>query len=83
MKRDKLLAVLVILLGTVLIAATLLYLLTDQMILGLIPICSAVLMVPMMQLWRGKENGMLYSILFLIAGVLNLIAAVMQILSAL
>ena len=83
MKRDKLLAVLVILLGVVLIAATLLYLFTDRMIPGLIPICSAVLMIPMMQLWRGKENGTLYSILFLSAGVLNLIAAILQIWTAL
>lgn len=83
MKRDKLWAVLVILLGVVLIAATLLFLLTDRMIPGLIPICSAVLMVPMMQLWRGQENGTLYSILFLAAGVLNLIAAILQIWTAL
>lgn len=83
MKRDKLLAVLVILLGVVLIAATLLFLLTDRMIPGLIPICSAVLMVPMMLLWRGQKNGTLYSILFLAAGVLNLIAAILQIWTAL
>lgn len=80
MKRDKLLAVLVILLGVVLIAATLLFLLTDRMIPGLIPICSAVMM---MLLWRGQENGKLYSILFLTAGVLNLIAAILQIWTAL
>ncbi|MBQ8835219.1 MAG: hypothetical protein IJ001_09920 [Oscillospiraceae bacterium] len=83
MKKDKLLAVIVILLGVIVMAASIVYIVTDRMIPGLIPLCSAVLMVPMILLWRKNENGKLYAFLFMTASILNLIAAVLQIANAL
>ena len=79
---NKLVALSVILLGIVVMAASIIYLATDNMIPGLIPFCSAILTILMMILWRKNEHGKVYAIIFLVASVLNLIAGILQVLSA-
>lgn len=82
-RRKLLLTVLMIALAVIVIVASVIYLGTDKMIPGLIPMGSAGIMVLMILQWRRDENGKLYAILFAIAGILNLISAVMQIWAAL
>ena len=79
---NKVVALAVILLGIVVMAASIIYLATDNMIPGLIPFCSAILTILMMILWRKNEHGKVYAIIFLVASVLNLIAGILQVLSA-
>jgi len=59
------------------------YLVSGNMIPGLIPLCSAALMIPFILLWGKQENGKIYSVIFLISALLNLIAAILQIHNAL
>ena len=81
-KPNKVVALAVILLGVLVMAASIIYLTTDAMIPGFIPFCSAILTILMMILWRKNEHGHIYAIIFLVASVLNLIAGILQVLSA-
>lgn len=85
MKKNKqqIWAAAVIILALIVLAASIVYLLTGKMVPGLIPLSSALLMLPMLMLWgRKQENGKLYAILFLSASILNLIAGILQIMQA-
>ena len=81
-KKDILLTVIMLLLAAVVIVSTLVYLLTDKMIPGLQPFAQAALMVPMILVWKRTQNNQWISFLFVIAAVLNVIAGIMQIVSA-
>lgn len=85
MKKNKqqIWAAAVIILALIVLAASIVYLLTGKMVPGLIPLSSALLMLPMLILWgRKQENGKLYAILFLSASILNLIAGILQVMQA-
>jgi len=77
-KSHKLLSFAMIVLAVVVLVLSLVYLFTEWMIPGLLPICQALLMIPMFMLWKDREPKWI-SILFVVAGVLNVIAAIMQI----
>lgn len=77
-KKHKVLSSIMILLAIVVLVCTAVYLITDQMIPGLMPFAQAALMVPMYSLWKNREPKWI-SYLFILAGILNLIAGVMQI----
>jgi len=83
-KKDKFITVVIITLSIILILASSIYLITEKMIPGLIPLLTAVLMIPMIALWGNRpDKGKLYAILFATAAVLNMIAGIMQIIQAL
>lgn len=82
MKRDKALSWIIIGVSILIMGVSLLYLITGFMVPGLIPLGSAILMVPLLLFYRKRENGKMYAVLFLSAAVLNLIAGVMQLLNA-
>ena len=77
-KKEKILSISMVVLALVVLVSTVVYLITDKMIPGLMPFSQAALMVPMYTLWKNREPKWI-GILFLVAGVLNLIAGVMQI----
>lgn len=77
-KKEKILAIVMTALAVVVLVSTVAYLITDKMIPGLMPLSQAALMVPMFLLWRNREPKWI-SYLFILAGILNLIAVVMQI----
>lgn len=77
-KKEKILSISMVVLALVVLVSTAVYLITDQMIPGLMPMSQAALMVPMYILWRNREPKCI-SYLFILAGILNLIAGVMQI----
>ena len=77
-KKEKVLSAIIILLAIVVLVCTAVYLLTDKMIPGLMPFSQAALMIPMFLLWRNREPKWI-SYLFILAGILNFIAGVMQI----
>lgn len=75
-KKDIVLSILVV----IIIAASIIYLISGQMIPGFIPLLQSLLMILMIVNWRKRrDNGILYASIFAIAAVLNLIAAIMQI----
>lgn len=78
--KDRLLSVVMILLALVVLVSTIVYLFTGNYIPGLMPLSQAALMVPMYSLWRNREPRWI-SFLFLIAGVLNVLAGIMQIIN--
>ena len=77
-RKEKILAIVMTALAVVVLVSTVAYLITDKMIPGLMPLSQAALMVPMFLLWRNREPKWI-SYLFILAGILNLIAGVMQI----
>lgn len=77
-RKEKILAIVMTALAVVVLVSTVAYLITDKMIPGLMPLSQAALMVPMFLLWRNREPKWI-SYLFILAGILNLIAVVMQI----
>lgn len=77
-RKEKILAIIMTALAVVVLVSTVAYLITDKMIPGLMPLSQAALMVPMFLLWRKREPKWI-SYLFILAGILNLIAGVMQI----
>ena len=77
-RKEKILAIVMTVLAVVVLVSTVAYLITDKMIPGLMPLSQAALMVPMFLLWRKREPKWI-SYLFILAGILNLIAGVMQI----
>ena len=77
-RKEKIIAIVMTVLAVVVLVSTAVYLITDQMIPGLMPLSQAALMVPMFLLWRKREPKWI-SYLFILAGILNLIAGVMQI----
>ena len=77
-KREKILSISMVVLALVVLVSTVVYLITDKMIPGLMPLSQAALMVPMYSLWKNREPKWI-SYLFILAGILNLIAGVMQI----
>lgn len=77
-RKEKILAIVMTALAVVVLVSTVAYLITDKMIPGLMPLSQAALMVPMFLLWRNREPKWI-SYLFILAGILNLISAVMQI----
>lgn len=77
-RKEKILAIVMTALAVVVLVSTVAYLITDKMIPGLMPLSQAALMVPMFLLWRKREPKWI-SYLFILAGILNLIAGVMQI----
>lgn len=82
-KKDLVLTVVVIFLALAVTAASIVYLVTEKMVPGLIPLLSAVLMVPMILVTRKQPTGgKLTMILFIAAAILNLIAGIMQIVQA-
>lgn len=81
-KKDILLSAVLLLLAAVVIVSTLVYLLTDKMIPGLQPFAQAAMMLPMILLWKRTQKNQWISILFVFAAVLNVIAGIMQIVSA-
>lgn len=80
MKKPKVTAqsLIVIILAMTVLAATIIYLFTNKMIPGLIPLCTAVMMVPM---WHQQKQNKTVAVLCLVAAVLNVIAGVMQIIA--
>ena len=77
-RKEKILAIVMTALAVVVLVSTVAYLITDKMIPGLMPLSQAALMIPMFLLWRNREPKWI-SYLFILAGILNLIAGVMQI----
>lgn len=77
-RKEKILAIVMTALAVVVLVSTVAYLITDKMIPGLMPFSQAALMVPMFLLWKNREPKWI-SYLFILAGILNLIAGVMQI----
>ena len=77
-RKEKIFAIVMIALAVVVLVSTTVYLITDKMIPGLMPLSQAALMIPMFLLWRNREPKWI-SYLFILAGILNLIAGVMQI----
>ena len=77
-RKEKIIAIVMTVLAVVVLVSTVAYLITDKMIPGLMPLSQAALMVPMFLLWRNREPKWI-SYLFILAGILNLIAVVMQI----
>lgn len=77
-RKEKILAIVMTALAVVVLVSTVAYLITDKMIPGLMLLSQAALMVPMFLLWRNREPKWI-SYLFILAGILNLIAVVMQI----
>ena len=77
-RKEKILAIVMTALAVVVLVSTVAYLITDKMIPGLMLLSQAALMVPMFLLWRKREPKLI-SYLFILAGILNLIAGVMQI----
>ena len=77
-RKEKILAIVMTALAVVVLVSTVAYLITDKMIPGLMPLSQAALMIPMFLLWRNREPKWI-SYLFILAGILNLIAVVMQI----
>lgn len=77
-KKERLLSAVVILLALVVLVSTVVYLITGNYIPGLMPLSQAALMVPMYSLWKSREPRWI-SYLFLVAGVLNVIAGILQI----
>lgn len=77
-RKEKILAIVMTALAVVVLVSTVAYLITDKMIPGLMPFSQAALMIPMFLLWRNREPKWI-SYLFILAGILNLIAGVMQI----
>lgn len=77
-RKEKIIAIVMTVLAVVVLVSTVAYLITDKMIPGLMPLSQAALMVPMFLLWRKREPKWI-SYLFILAGILNLIAVVMQI----
>ena len=77
-RKEKILAIVMTALAVVVLVSTVAYLITDKMIPGLMLLSQAALMVPMFLLWRNREPKWI-SYLFILAGILNFIAGVMQI----
>ena len=77
-RKEKIFAIVMIALAVVVLVSTTVYLITDKMIPGLMPLSQAALMIPMFLLWKNREPRWI-SYLFILAGILNLIAGVMQI----
>lgn len=77
-RKEKILAIVMTALAVVVLVSTVAYLITDKMIPGLMPFSQAALMIPMFLLLRNREPKWI-SYLFILAGILNLIAGVMQI----
>lgn len=77
-RKEKILAIVMTVLAVVVLVSTVAYLITDKMIPGLMPLSQAALMIPMFLLWRNREPKWI-RYLFILAGILNLIAGVMQI----
>ena len=77
-RKEKILAIVMTVLAVVVLVSTVAYLITDKMIPGLMPLSQAALMIPMFLLWRNREPKWI-SYLFILAGILNFIAGVMQI----
>ena len=77
-RKEKIIAIVMTVLAVVVLVSTVAYLITDKMIPGLMPLSQAALMIPMFLLWRNREPKWI-SYLFILAGILNLIAGVMQI----
>lgn len=77
-RKEKILAIVMTALAVVVLVSTVAYLITDKMIPGLMPLSQAALMIPMFLLWRNREPKWI-RYLFILAGILNLIAGVMQI----
>jgi hypothetical protein len=59
--------------------ASIVYLFTELMIPGLIPLASAGMLVP---IWQQQRKHKVVSILLIVSFVLNIIAGIMQIASA-
>lgn len=78
-RKDRLLSAVMLLLLTVVLVSTIVYLITGNMIPGLMPLSQAGLMIPMYSLWKNREPKWI-SILFIVACVLNIIAGIAQIL---
>ena len=70
-----------VVLALVVLVSTVVYLITDKMIPGLMPLSQAVLMIPMYLLWKNREPKWIRC-LFVLAGFLNLLAGIMQIIKA-
>ena len=77
-RKEKIIAIVMTVLAVVVLVSTVAYLITDKMIPGLMPLSQAALMVPMFLLWSKRAPKWL-SYQFILAGILNLIAGVMQI----
>lgn len=77
-KKERLLSAVMLLLLTVVLVSTIVYLVTGNMIPGLMPLSQAWLMIPMYSLWKNRELKWI-SILFIVAFVLNVIAGIAQI----
>lgn len=76
--KERLLSAAMILLGSVVLVSTGSYLFTGKFVPGLMPLSQAALTVPMYTLWKNREPKWI-SLLFLMAGILNLIAGIIQI----
>ena len=77
-KKQLLLSAAMLVLTAVVLISVGVYLITGEMVPGLMPLSQAALMVPMYSLWQSREPKWI-GILFIIAGILNLIAGIMQI----
>ncbi|MBQ3504839.1 MAG: hypothetical protein IJA75_09080 [Oscillospiraceae bacterium] len=78
LNKQRLLSAAMLLLAAVVLVSAIVYLITGKMVPGLMPLSQAALMVPMYFLWKNREPKWI-GILFIIAGILNLIAGIMQI----
>ena len=83
MKKEKILGVCTIVSSVIVIALSVIYLLTEKMIPGLNPLCLAVLIVLM--IFKDKTTGKnkYIKLLFFIAAGLNIIAGIIQLANAL
>lgn len=78
-RKDLPTVILGILLAAVVTVSTVIYLLTDNMIPGLTPFCTAALMVP---LWKQQKQNKAVAVMLIIAAILNVAAGIMQIITA-
>lgn len=76
--KKNVLSILIVILGVIVTAACVIYLATDQMIPGLIPLCAAAMMVPMMLCYDYSKHKLTCWLLFA-AMLLNLAAGILQI----
>ena len=78
-RKDRLLSAVMLPLLTVVLVSSVVYLVTGNMVPGLMPLSQAGLMIPMYILWKNREPKWI-SILYIVACVLNIIAGIAQIL---
>lgn len=77
--KNTMLAVIEIVLGLAVSIASVIYIFTEAMIPGLIPLGTALLMVP---LWLQQREHKAVAILLTVAFVLNMLAGIIQIWTA-